>query len=213
MLIGRSDDNGAMIGPGIVIPLVALAILIPLAWWAATKQLRAATTPRGGAEASPGAAGARLTSAALHRTVSPPWRVILEVPPGRLGDIEHVLIGPPGIFGVSTVLEPLPHSSATTTEPSAAELAASAVARADLDDALERCALASDARVVVHWGRTDAQHHSLDSGFATIAVDGNRLADWIAAMEHNRLSSPQIDLAWQTVCLAIGRPDPLEAGA
>lgn len=210
-----------MIGPGIVIPLIALAILIPLAWWAATKRLRAVTSGDRGANASAGSAGARLTSAALHRSVSPPWRVILEVPPGRLGDVEHVLLGPPGIFAVSTMLQPLPDAPTSTADPSAKELAASAVARADLDDALATCALTSDALVVVHWGRIDAEHRTVEVGlptvavevgFATVAVDGNRLTDWMTSMEETRLSPPQIDLAWQTICRAIGRPDPLEAG-
>jgi len=180
-------------------------------WRFATKRLRTAGEPDDGPASSRGTAGVRLTSTTLHRVVAPPWRVVLEVPAERLGGVEHVLIGPPGIYAVSTVLAPLPDSTIDDTPASAEELAASAILRAELDDVLATCAMSSDARVVIHWGRTESDQRAVDAGHTTIAVDGNRLADWMGTLEQRRLSQQQVDLAWQTVCLAIGRPDPLDA--
>jgi hypothetical protein len=44
-------------------------------------------------------------------------------------------------------------------------------------------------------------------------VDGRRLGDWAEAASVRRdgppLTPAQVDLAWQTVVTAIGRPDPL----
>ncbi len=192
-----------MIGPGIVVPLVAVAVVVPAVIW----YVRSLTRRQPGeAGHDPTHSATRLTSTMLHRLPNPPWRVVIEIPTDRLGDVEHVLIGPPGIYAITTALSPLPDDGSET--PSAEDLAASAILRSELDDALGACALSSHAHVVVHWGRTSAAQVSAAAGYATIAVDGHRFADWSDGLE-DRLAASEVDLAWQTVCLAIGRPDPL----
>ena len=52
------------------------------------------------------APAARLTSNALRALESPPWRVVYEIGHDRMDGVEHVLIGPAGIFAVVTSMDP-----------------------------------------------------------------------------------------------------------
>lgn len=190
-------------GPGIVIPVVVIAIVVPIVLlWA--KRRFTTGTGEGDVIAAP---GARITSNALRSLPSPPWRVVYEVSDHKLGGIEHVLIGPPGVFAVRTSMEPLPPPP--EREPTAQELAGPAIARGELDDALRRCGLSSDRLLVVHWGKQEHAAASVEPLPGEIAVDGRRLTEWASALDDQRLAASQVDLAWQTVSMAIGRPDPL----
>ena len=126
-------------GPGIVIPVLLIAIVVPLGFaWA--KKLKDAA---GGLDEEPPAAPAeRLTSNTLAQLASPPWRVVYEIAADKLGGIEHVLIGPAGAFALRTSMEPMPVP--VNGDPDAHELAQAAIARGDLDDALRRCAMSCD---------------------------------------------------------------------
>lgn len=192
-------------GPEIIIPVVLLAIIVPAGFTWAKRNLRDPARD-GSALGDPIAPpSGRLTSGALRELASPPWRVIYEIADDKLGGVEHVLIGPAGVFAMKTSMEPVPAGPAT--DPSPAEVAKSAVARAELDEALRRCALSSDRLVWVHWG-TGEHPASVEVLPGTTAVDGRRLDAWAAGLPE-ALSPAQVDLAWQTVTTAIGRPDPL----
>ncbi len=195
----------ASIGPGIIIPIIVLAIAAPAGFvWA--KKLKT-----GGASTrveSPTAVGTRLTSDALRDLASPPWRIVYEITEEKLDGIEHVIIGPAGVFAVQTSMDPLP---APRVDPASAhEIARVAILRGGLDDALRRCAMTSDQLVTFHWG-VDSDHRgqSVEVSPGAIAVDGRAIAAWAATLRERRLSPAQVDLAWQTVVAAIGRPDPL----
>ena len=82
-------------------------------------------------------------------------------------------------------------------------------ARAELDDALRRCAMSSDRLVTVHWGANEGAEIAIELLPGHTAVDGRSLADWAAGTGPEILSAAQVDLAWQSVVTAIGRPDPL----
>lgn len=149
----------------------------------------------------------RLTSNALRELESPPWRVVYEVAHDKLGGIGHVLIGPPGVFALRTTMDPLPHAPSADPEPSA--IARAAIARCGVDDALRRCAMSSDRLVMVHWGVNDSAEITVHTMPGVTAVDGRSLAVWAATAGPEALTPSQVDLAWQTVVTAIGRPDPL----
>jgi hypothetical protein len=122
-----------------------------------------------------------------------------------------VVIGPAGVFALETSMDPLPKPTADA-DPQA--VAAAAIMRGGLDDALRRCAMASDRLVRIHWGVNAAGTPvSVDLLPGVIAVDGRHIDEWAAAATTGRdrptLSPAQVDLAWQTVVTAIGRPDPL----
>lgn len=192
-------------GPEIIIPLVLLAIVIPAGFTWAKRNLRDPAQD-GSAVGEPVAPpSGRLTSGALRELPAPPWRVVYEVADNKLGGVEHVLIGPSGIFALKTSMEAVP----TVADPdaSASDVAKSAIARGDLDDALRRCGLSSDGLVWVHWGAGEGPI-STEVLPLTTAVDGRRLAEWVTGLPET-LSAAQIDLAWQTVTTTIGRPDPL----
>ena len=108
-------------------------------------------------------------------------------------------------------MDPLPGPIA---DPDPHAVAAAAIMRGALDDALRRCAMVSDRLVRVQWGATTAGAPvSVELMPGVTAVDGRCIADWARAVTTGRdgpaLSPAQVDLAWQTVLTAIGRPDPL----
>ena len=83
---------------GIILPLVVLAlILIGVFVW-----YRRSIAEMKPSEARP-ISGLRLTAEALHRVPSPPWRVAYEVAIA-LGDVDHVIVGPPGVIVIRTVI-------------------------------------------------------------------------------------------------------------
>lgn len=192
-----------MIGPGIIVPLVAIAIVVPTAFVLFKRYVSGLSAT----SADRAVSGARLTSAALHRLAQPPWRVIHEIAPTALGGVDHVLIGPGGIFAVNTEVTPLP--DVPSGDAATQVMMSAAIARGELDDALRRCAMDSTARVSIHWGRTEGDGLSVELAPGALAVVGQRLDAWVASLPHDRLTPAQVDLAWQTVATAIGRPDPL----
>jgi hypothetical protein len=192
-----------VIGPGIIIPIVAVVVVVAVGFIAFRRYLNSIKPD---AETSV-PSGARLTAAALHRLPSPPWRIVYEVANDSLGGIDHVLIGPAGIFAITTSLSTMPAPS--TEQPSAETVAKGAIARGDLDDVLRRCAMESTGHVTIHWGRVDDTDAAVvDIAHGSIAVSGHRIDDWFDSLSTSGLSPAQADLAWQTVVTGIGRPDP-----
>lgn len=192
-------------GPGIIIPVVALVVVIPVGFtWARRLRDGADTSD---ADVDAGASGARLTSSALRELPSPPWRVVYEIAEEKLGGVGHVLIGPPGVFALTTTMTAMPAGPASEHDPHA--IARAAIVRGDLDDALRRCAMSSDALVVVHWGPPTGGPSAVDTTPGSLAVDGRAIGAWAAGLDTTALTPAQVDLAWQTVTTAIGRPDPL----
>lgn len=202
----HARENGRPMGPEIIIPVVLLAIIVPTVLTWAKRNLR----EPGSGGFDPEAVRAhseRFTSDALRTLPTPPWRVIYEIAAGKLGGIEHVLIGPAGIYAIRTSMDPLPPGP--VAEPSAAEMAESAIARSELDDALRRCAMSSDRMVWLHWGSSgDDSPVAVQTLPDMTAVNSHRLGAWVATLGETRLTPAQVDLAWQTVTTAIGRPDP-----
>lgn len=192
-------------GPGIIVPVVVLAVAVPVALAIAKRKLK---NPGAAAGAPTPVPSARLTSNALRALPVPPWRVIYEIADDKLGGVEHVLIGPPGVFALQTSMEPLPPPP--SSDPDARDVARAAIVRGALDDALRRCAMTSDRLILVHWGvpTSGTNPQSTEPLPAVTAVDGRQLAEW-ASRQNGPLSPAQVDLAWQTVLTAIGRPDPL----
>jgi hypothetical protein len=193
-------------GPGIIIPVIVIAVVVPIGvMWAKQRFKDGAADTDQATDPS-----VRLTSTALRDVAARPWRVVYEIAPDKLGGIDHVVIGPAGTFALVTSMAALP--DVPTAEPSAREISAAAIKRGAVDDALTRSAMSSDALVTVHWGanRPDASTgpavHLLPGA---IAVDGRRIGEWLAGMSETRLTPAQVDLAWQTLVTAIGRPDPL----
>lgn len=191
-------------GSNIIIPVVIIAVIVPaVTLWAKHRFHDSVESD----DEMPPAPSDRLTSNTLRELESPPYRVVYEVGSDRLGGIGHVLIGPLGIFAMRTTMDPLPKPP--SGEPDAREISQAAVARAELDDALQRCAMSSDRLVSVHWGPNESSEIAVELSPGHTAVDGRSLNDWIAGRAADVLTPAQVDLAWQSVVTAIGRPDPL----
>ncbi|NNE12396.1 MAG: hypothetical protein HKN41_09160 [Ilumatobacter sp.] len=193
-------------GPDIIIPVVVLAIIVPIGILWAKKSFKDGA--QRGIDDDTGfvAPSDRLTSNALRDLESPPWRVVYEIAHDKLSGITHVLIGPAGVYAVTTSMDPLPEPIA---EPTPAEIGQAAIARGGVDDALGRCGMSSDHLLVVHWGVTDGGPSSVDVMHGVIAVDGRQITNWAAELQNDHLTTAQVDLAWSTVLTSIGRPDPL----
>lgn len=192
-------------GPDIYIPVLVLAIAVPVvSYWAKRRFKDTATSDSDDVVVPP---GDRLTSNALRELETPPWRVVYEVAPERLGGVGHVLVGPAGVFALRTTMEPFP--GRPDVEPDARAIGQAAVYRGGVDDALRRCNLASKALVDVHWGVNESADIAVELLPGRIAVDGRALGDWANGARDDTLSVAQVDLAWQSIVTAIGRPDPL----
>jgi hypothetical protein len=112
---------------GIVVPLVVLAIALAgiFFWYRRTiADLRA--------DRAKPVSGLRLTAEALHRAPSPPWRVVYEIG-GALGDVDHVLVGPPGVTAITTLVGDRPRAEPSRDARTDAQLVGeAAIARGPL---------------------------------------------------------------------------------
>ncbi len=104
-------------------------------------------------------------------------------------------------------MDPLPKPP--MVEVDARAIGEAAIARAGLDDALQRCSISSDRLVTVHWGVNEGSEIAVDLMPGHTAIDGRSLSTWMAGTTPDVLTAPQVDLAWRSVTTAIGRPDPL----
>lgn len=151
--------------------------------------------------------GARLTSETLQQLPAPPWRCILEISEDRLGGVDQVIIGPPGIIAVSTLMLDRP---AGTETPDPQQMVSAAMMKSPVDELATRAGLSCDTLAKVYWGAPQpGRPAALDSGLATAAVEGQRLTEWLHTLPPRPLTQAQIDLAWQAILTGIGRPDPL----
>lgn len=190
-------------GPGIIIPVLILAFVVPVGFtWA--KRLKAGAIGGSAGDVLPPAS--KLTSKVFRELPTPTWRVVYEIGETKLGGVEHVLIGPPGVFAVRTSMDPLP--APATGDPDPHDVAQAAIVRGALDDALARSGMSSDRLVEVHWGPAIEGPTAVDLLPGVTAVDGRAIESWVASLPHS-LAASQVDLAWQAVTTAIGRPDPL----
>lgn len=199
-------------GPGIVIPVAVLVVVVPLALTFTRRRFKEVAAGASVLDRHSGIdPSVRLTSNALRAMPAPPWRVVHEVAPERLGGVDHVVIGPPGVFAVTTSMDPLPASGvADHTAIDNNAVTAAAIVRGEVDDALRRCAMTTEKLVVVHWGVNPPDSPiSCDPMPGVTAVDGRSVVQWAESLTDTRLTPAQVDLAWQTVVTSIGRPDPL----
>lgn len=191
---------------GIVIPLVVLPIVIIAAalWYRRSMADLKPDDPKP-------VSGVRLTSEALHRLDSPPWRVVYEIG-GALGGVDHVVIGPPGVIAVTTVVADRPTPEKLIESSSEARLASeAAVARGPVDELARPAGAECRLSARVFWGSPDASRADHDDvAHGSQLVEGQRIDRWLASLTSEpNLEQPQIDLVWQAIVMGIGRPNPL----
>ncbi len=94
--------------------------------------------------------------------------------------------------------------------PDPQQMASAAMMKAPVDELAARVGLSCDTLAKIYWGAPQPERPAaLDSGLGTVAVEGQRLFDWLQTLPPGPLTSAQIDLAWQAILTGIGRPDPL----
>jgi hypothetical protein len=196
------------VSAGIIVPLIILPILLVggYVWY---RRSLADMQPD---QAKP-VSGLRLTAEALHRAPAPPWRVVYEVG-GALGDVDHVVVGPPGVVAITTVVADRPDPARLRDATSEAVLVSeAAVARGPLDELLRAAAASCDRWARVHWGTPDAGRPASDDlVHGSVLVEGQRIEEWLAGLAADAtapLDAARIDSIWRTVVIGIGRPDPL----
>jgi hypothetical protein len=197
---------------GIVIPL----ILLPLAVIGGFVWYRRSIDRMRPDDARP-VSGVRLTAEALHRLPSPPWRIVYEIG-GALGGVDHVVIGPPGVIAITTVVADRPDPERLTASTGTAQLVAdAAVARGPVDELARPAGTTCQRSASVFWGAPDPKRPASDEvAHGSHLVEGQRIADWLAELAGadqgalgGALTPSQIDLSWQAIVMGIGRPDPL----
>jgi hypothetical protein len=193
---------------GIIVPLIVLPILLVggFVWY------RRSIADMRPDEAKP-VSGLRLTAEALHRAPTPPWRVVYEVG-GALGDVDHVVVGPPGVVAITTVMADRPDPARLRDASSDAILVSeAAIARGPLDELLRAAAASCDRWARAYWGSPDAGRPAgEDLVHGSVLVEGQRIDEWLAEMAADTdvpLDAARIDEIWRTVVIGIGRPDPL----
>ena len=197
------------VGLGIVIPLVVLPVVLIGAYLWYRRSMNALKPD----EAKP-VSGVRLTAEALHRLESPPWRIVYEIG-GALGGVDHVVIGPPGVIVVTTIVADRPNAERLLAAAGDAQLMAeAAIERGPADELLRPAGVACRLSARVFWGSPDPQRPAFDEvAYGNHLVEGQRLTDWLIALDDSTAEPPitqrQIDLAWQAIVMGIGRPDPL----
>jgi hypothetical protein len=193
---------------GIIVPLIILPILLVggYVWY---RRSIAGIRPD---DAKP-VSGVRLTAEALHRAPAPPWRVVYEIG-GALGDVDHVIVGPPGVVAITTIVADRPDPTELRDARSDAILVSeAAIARGPLDELLRAAAASCDRWARVHWGTPDPGRPAADDlVHGSVLVEGQRIDEWLAEMVAGAvtpLDAARIDAIWRTVVIGIGRPDPL----
>jgi hypothetical protein len=193
---------------GIVVPLIVLPIaLVGVFFW-----YRRSIADMRADQAKP-VSGLRLTAEALHRAPSPPWRVVYEIG-GALGDVDHVLVGPPGVTAITTMVGDRPRADPSPDARSDARLISdAAIARGPLDELLRPVGSSCDRSARVYWGTPDPKRSAADKVVhGSLLIEGQRLGEWMTqATEHaaEPLDQDRIDMVWRTISVGIGRPDPL----
>ena len=151
---------------------------------------------------------ARLTAERLRTLPTPPWHAVYEIAEGRVGTIDNIVIGPPGVIAITTVLGERP--APTDPDESPGAIAQAALARADVTDLLTPFNGSCDTLATVFWG---AAQPELPAAYRTttgaVAVDGHRLTEWLMTLPPAPVATSQLDQWWQAVTVGIGRPDPL----
>ena len=157
--------------------------------------------------------GARLTAERLRNMRTPPWRVVYEIGPSALGDVDHVVIGPTGVIAIETVMadRPTPAAIAEQVEAAGPHLVANcAITRGEVEAVTEPVGVGCKLLARVYWGApADDQPaaHPVTTGL--VAVEGQRLEQWLMSLPPGPLSADRVDRVWQSVVTGIGRPDPL----
>jgi len=193
---------------GIVIPLVVLAIVI-IAVYVGYRRSIADMKPTDSKPVS----GHRLTAEALHRSSSPPWRVVYEIG-GALGNVDHVIVGPVGVVAITTVVADRPEPNRLLgTRTDAQQVSEAAIGRGPIDELLRAVGASCGRSAKMYWGiPARGRPAAEDVVHGSQAVEGQRLDEWLTILaEHTAepLDQDHIEAVWRTIVMGIGRPDPL----
>jgi len=192
-----------------LIPIIVIAGLMVFTWrWYRSKL--AGLAPDAEGRALP---GGRVTAERLRRLKNPPWRVVYEID-SKLGQIDHVVIGPNGVVAIETIMIDRPHldpdAGAQVDAAAAQRMADAAILRGPLDDLTRVVGVPCDLYAKVYWGNAQPDRPAaVATAHGMVAVDGHRLEEWLIGRPPGTLTSAQVDQVWQTVTTGIGRPDPL----
>jgi hypothetical protein len=127
---------------------------------------------------------------------------------GKLGGVDHVVIGPTGVIAIETIVVDRPdHVGPPSTDGQ--QVAGAAIARGAVDDLTRQVGVPCNILAKVFWGSPRPDRPSgIETVTGQVSVEGQRLVEWIVARPPGPLTPAQVDQVWQTVLVGIGRPDP-----
>lgn len=188
---------------------LAVIVVVGVAFWTWYRRKVAAMAPDTGVRPLK---GSRLTAERLRRLPTPPWRVVFEVGESTLGNVDHVIIGSGGVVAIETVVgdRPTPADWQQQVEAARPQLTVNAAtARNEIDELLSSGASCT-VLARVYWGApSDDQPASFEILPGLVAVEGQRVEQWLMNLAPGALTAAQVDLSWQQILMGIGRPDPL----
>ncbi len=126
-----------------------------------------------------------------------------------------MIIGPPGVVVITTIVADRPKPERLVAAAGEAQLTAeAAIERGPADELLRPAGVTCRLSARVFWGTPDPDRPAFDEiAHGNHLVEGQRLMDWLEALDDAAdeppITQPQIDLAWQAIVMGIGRPDPL----
>jgi hypothetical protein len=120
-----------------------------------------------------------------------------------------VVIGPTGLIAIETLMVDRTKSFDSDVTD-AQRTATPAIDRGDIDDMKRRVGVSCNVLAKVYWGTPQPdQPAGIIVTNGLIAVEGQRLAEWLVALPPGPLTAAQIHQAWPTLLTGIGRPESL----
>ena len=128
-----------------------------------------------------------------------------------------MVVGPPGVIAVTTVLTDRPEPAALISERGEPMLLSeAAVSRGPLDELLRAVDASCELSARVFWGSPAPGRHAGETVVhGSVLVEGQRIGQWLddaaeaaAKTDAGLLDQDSVDTIWRTIVTGIGRPDP-----
>jgi hypothetical protein len=159
--------------------------------------------------------GEQLTAGELRKLRRHGWRIVNHVTLRPARDVDHVLVGPGGLFAVETKWSATPWSQ----EPIDGRIVdAAAQARENAHDLtiwhhLRSLGVGEVKSVVIVWGAGARDFTAALSVSGTTVLAGPKLARWRRGLTEAELTSSQVEAAWQALDAQCRVRDPREQAA
>lgn len=160
------------------------------------------TVLTGSGPRSMGEAAEQWTAQELRPLLSHDWRLVNHLSLQNRGDIDHVLVGPGGLYVLETKWSASPYKISPPDSMTLSAAASASREAARLSRAIPRKAAIDEAQpLVVLWGAA-SEHLRDETGAVAIGstdarvIAGHRLRDWALRRGRDVLTPEQVEAVW-----------------